>query len=85
MIAATLGRPDDADGHFAAAIALCERAGSRANLARSLFWWARVLADRGDAPAARAHAETALALGEELGMTGPFGVVARGRALLESL
>jgi class 3 adenylate cyclase/tetratricopeptide (TPR) repeat protein len=85
VIAATLGRADDADCHFAAAIALCERAGSRANLARSLFWWARVLADRGDASAAREHAETAVALGEELGMTGPFGVVARGRALLESI
>ena len=85
VIAATLGRADDADRHFAAAIALCERAGSRANLARSLFWWARVLADRGDASTAREHAETAVALGEELGMDGPFGVVPRGRALLESL
>jgi hypothetical protein len=85
VIAATLGRADVADGHFAAAIALCERAGSRANLARSLVWWARVLADRGDASAARAHAETAVALGEELGMTGPFGVVPRGRAVLASL
>ncbi len=85
VIAATLGRADDADRHFAAAIALCERAGSRANLARSLFWWARVLADRGDASAARGHAETAVALGEELGMTGPFGVVPRGQRLLETL
>ena len=68
VIAATLGRADDADRHFAAAIALCERAGSRANLARSHFWWARVLADRGDASTAREHAEAAIALGEELGM-----------------
>ena len=58
---------------------------SRANLARSLFWRARVLADRGESSAARAHAETAVAIGEELGMTGPFGVVPRGRALLQSL
>jgi class 3 adenylate cyclase/tetratricopeptide (TPR) repeat protein len=85
VIAATLGRANDADGHFAAAIALCERAGSSANLARSLFWWARMLADRGDTSTAREHAETAVALGEELGMDGPFGVVPRGRALLESL
>ena len=83
MIAATLGRADDADRHFAAAIALCERAGARANLARCHFWWARVLADRGDAATAREHAEIAVALGEELGMDGPFGVVPRGRALLE--
>jgi tetratricopeptide (TPR) repeat protein len=85
VIGATLGRADDADGHFAAAIALCELAGSRANLARTRFWWARVLADRGDGSAAREHAEIAIALGEQLGMDGPFGVVPRGRALLESL
>ncbi len=85
VLAATLGRANDADGHFSAAIALCELAGSRANLARTRFWWARVLAGRGDGSAAREHAEIAIALGEQLGMDGPFGVVPRGRALLESL
>jgi hypothetical protein len=44
-----------------------------------------VLADRGDASTARAQAEIAVAMGEELGMDGPFGVVPRGRALLASL
>jgi class 3 adenylate cyclase/tetratricopeptide (TPR) repeat protein len=85
MMASMLGRFEAADRHFAAAIALCERAGARANLARCHFTWARVLADRGDAPDAREHAEIAVALGDELGMTGQFGIVARGRALLESL
>ena len=60
-------------------------AGSRANLARSHFWWARILADRGDAAGARTHAEIAVAMGEELGMDGPFGIVPRGRELLASL
>ena len=81
---AVRGHADDADRHFAAAIALCARAGARANLARAEFAWARILADRGDAAAAREHAEAAVALGEELGMNGPFGIVPRGRALLES-
>ena len=82
---AVLGRADDADRHFAAAIELCARAGARANLARSEFAWARVLAERGDGAAAREHAERAVALGEELGMDGTFGIVPRGRSLLESL
>jgi hypothetical protein len=85
VIDGTLGRNDDADHHFAAAIELCGRAGSRANLARSHFTWARVLAGRGDAPAARDHADIAVAMGEELGMDGPFGIVPRGRKLLETL
>ena len=49
------------------------------------FDWSRVLADRGDTAAAREHAEICVAMGEELGMTGPFGVVVRGRAILASL
>jgi hypothetical protein len=85
MAAATLGRHDDADRHFDAAIALAERAGTRAILARCHFTWARVLVDRGDTAAAHPHAETAVTLGETLGMTGRFGVVPRGRALLAAL
>ena len=34
---------------------------------------------------AREHAEIAVAMGEEIGMDGPFGIVPRGRALLETL
>jgi class 3 adenylate cyclase/tetratricopeptide (TPR) repeat protein len=85
MMAATLGRFDDAERHLAAALALSERAGARTNVARIHFGWARVLADRGNASAAREHAEIAVARGDELGMTGEFGVVRRGRALLGTL
>jgi tetratricopeptide (TPR) repeat protein len=85
MASAALGRHDDADAHFADAIALCERAGARAYLARYHFDWSRVLSGRGDRSAAREHAEIAVTLGEELGMDGPFGVVPRARTLLASL
>ncbi len=80
-----LGRPDDADRHHADAIALCERAGARAYLARVHYFHGRMLTDRGDTAGARPHLETAVAIGEEIGMTGPFGVVPRGQALLASL
>ncbi len=82
LAAATLGEHDAADAHFEAAIDLCERAGARAYLARCLFDWARVREGRGDASGARPLAERALALGAELGMDGPSGVVPRARALL---
>lgn len=85
MNAAALGRPDDADRHFADGIALCERAGTRSYLARFHFFWAQVLADRGDGVRAREQGELAIALGTELGMTGPQGVVTRGAALRASL
>ena len=80
-----LGRPDDADRHHADAIALCERAGARAYLARAHYFHGRMLADRGDVSAARPHLETAVTIGEDLEMTGPFGVVPRSRTLLASL
>ncbi len=82
LAAATLGEHDAADAHFAAAIDLCERAGARAYLARCTFDWARVLDARGDSERARPLAEQALALGTELGMDGPSGVVPRAQALL---
>ncbi|MDP9332306.1 MAG: AAA family ATPase [Actinomycetota bacterium] len=85
MTSAALGRHDDADRHFAATLALCENAQARCWMARTHFDWSRVLADRGDAQTAREHAGIAVVLGEEIGMDGPFGVVLRGRALLESL
>ena len=82
MAAATLGEHDTADTHFAAAIALCERAGARAYEARCTLDWARVVDGRGDAATARPLAERALELGIELGMDGPSGVVPRARAVL---
>jgi class 3 adenylate cyclase/tetratricopeptide (TPR) repeat protein len=85
MTAAALGRHDDADEWFASSLALCERAGARCWVARTHFDWSHVLADRGDTAAARGHAKAAVAMGEELGMDGPFGVVPRGRALIEQI
>jgi class 3 adenylate cyclase len=83
MNAAALGRPDDADRHFREGIAICERAGARSYQARFHFFWMRVLADRGDLARAREQGELAIALGTELGMTGPQGVVPRAQALLD--
>jgi class 3 adenylate cyclase/tetratricopeptide (TPR) repeat protein len=83
--AAVLGLDDEADRYFAATLDLCERAGARGMLARAHYDWGRVLADRGDATKAREHAEIAVTMGEELDMTGRFGVVARGNALLAEL
>jgi tetratricopeptide (TPR) repeat protein len=83
--AAVLGLDDESDRHFAAALDLCERAGARGMLARSYYDWARVLAGRGDVSRAREHVEIAVAMGQELAVTGTFGVVARGQALLAEL
>jgi len=85
MAAEALGRPDDADRHSDDSIALCERAGAGVYLVRARLDRGMLLADRGDSVAARPYVESAVSLGEELGMTGSFGVVARGRDLLASL
>jgi tetratricopeptide (TPR) repeat protein len=84
MVSAALGRHDDADRFFAATLDLCDRAGAHAVAARTYFDWGRVMADRGEATAAREHLELAVAAGERLGMTGPHGVLIRGRELLAS-
>ena len=83
--AVALGRPDDADRFFSSGIELCERVGARVYLARYRYDWAHALADRGDTAGAHEQVEIAVALADELDMTGPFGTLARGRALLESL
>jgi class 3 adenylate cyclase len=85
MISAALGNHDDADRWFGASLELCERAGACCWLTRTHFDWGRTLAGRGDAMRAREHAEIAVAMADELGLDGPFGIVTRGRALLESL
>jgi len=71
MLAALAGDDASAAAHFAAAVALDERGGGRPWLAHSRCEWARWLASRGgDAAAARAQLDAALALGRELGMAG---------------
>jgi hypothetical protein len=85
MNAAALGRSDDSDRHFADGVAICAKAGARSYEARFHFFWARVLADRGDARRAREQGEIAIDLGTELGMTGPQGAVPRAQTLLAAL
>ncbi len=71
-LAATLGRFDDAAGHFEAAIALERKMGAPPFVARSQVLYAEMLAAHGDAAAlrnARGLAEKALAASQELGMT----------------
>ncbi len=59
------------------------RAGRGARLSpRSHFYYGRMLVRRDDSTAAQPHLETAISIGEEIGMTGPFGVVVKGRELL---
>jgi tetratricopeptide (TPR) repeat protein len=85
MSYAALGQHDDADRYFASTLELCERGGVRCWIARVHYDWGRILADRGDAPRAREHLELSMAMGEELEMIGPFSIIQRGRALLESI
>ena len=85
MLASLLQRAADADGHFAAALELGERAGAAAFVARCHYLWARVLADRGEAARARERLEIVIPLAEQLDLTGQFGIVPRGRALLDRL
>lgn len=85
MITAALGRHDESDAHFAAAIDLCERAGARPFLARYQLDWADQLAERGDTDAARPHAQVAIEIGAEIGSTGAEGVVPLAHALLARL
>lgn len=76
MLAGTLGRFEDAEGHFVACDAFCQRMGAPTWLARTRAEWARVLtarASRGDAERARRLAGEALAMAEGLGMTGVAG------------
>jgi hypothetical protein len=72
-LAATAGMWDEADAHFEAALAACDRVGARAMAARTRWWYAEMLIARGRGgdteratgleAAARAEAE---ALGLEL-------------------
>ena len=61
MSEALLGRSDEAEAHFAAALALEESVGGAALLTRTRLWWARALMAR-DGPGDRARA---IALADE--------------------
>jgi hypothetical protein len=69
VVTAVLGRPDEADGHFAFACDLMERTGVRGLLPRTRLEWARLLLARsgpGDAERARTLAAAARGLADEL-------------------
>ncbi|MFZ6002609.1 MAG: ATP-binding protein [Actinomycetota bacterium] len=85
VLSARMGDFAASDAHFAAALALAERAGAMPYLATGHLDWARLLAERGDHARAAEHARAALAIGEELGMDGPHGVVPIAGALLQDL
>jgi hypothetical protein len=85
LSAATLGRVDDAERHFAGAIALHERVDAPVWLARTELAWAEMLSgERAPATAerARALADQALRRAVELGSA---GVERRARELLARL
>jgi class 3 adenylate cyclase len=67
LLAATLGRDDEADEHFARAIEVQERGGILIGAARAHLGWAEALAARGDAARARDHAARAHELSRERG------------------
>jgi class 3 adenylate cyclase/tetratricopeptide (TPR) repeat protein len=80
-LAATLGRHEVADAHFAAATAVHEREGVRLWEAHNQVFCARSLLDRGRSQEAREHAERVAALAAENG----YGAVgARAAAVLEA-
>ena len=60
MLAATLGRHELADAHFAFACEFHHQHGPRVGEARSELGWAEALADRGEPERAREHASRAL-------------------------
>ena len=83
MLAAVLGRLDEADRHFQAAEALLQAGGLRPYLAQSRYWHARLLRTRaapGDEARARALAAQARAMAEALGLpmlAAPAGAAGR--------
>ena len=71
MLAACLGRWDDAERHFADALAMNERLGARPYVVRTRRAWAEMLLDRnapGDAERARELIAAGRAEAEQLGM-----------------
>ena len=82
LLAARLGRVDEADRLFAAAVATHERIGAPSLLARTQVDWAEALVRRGDVERARPLVASARAAAERLGAA---STLARAEALLASL
>jgi len=84
MLAACLGRWDDAEGHFTDALAMNERLGARPYVARTRRGWASMLLDR-DAPGDRARAAELIAAGPEAEQLGMARELVRFERLLTRL
>jgi hypothetical protein len=70
LLAACLGRWDDAEGHFTDALAMNERFGARPSIVRTRRAWASMLLDR-NAPGDAARARELIAAGrDEAGQLG---------------
>ncbi len=81
LLAATLGRDEQADEHFARACEIQERDGMLVWAARAHLGWAEALAARGEAERAREQAARALELSREHG----YGLFEpRAAAILET-
>ena len=81
LLALTSGNLDAAPRHFEAALALCERAGSRPEYARTAVDYVGALLDQGDVERAAGLREEGLAIARELGMRALEGrILARGTA-----
>jgi class 3 adenylate cyclase len=76
-VADQLGRFDDSDRHFAAALDLAVRADALPTRVQCHSDWARMLDRRGDRTRALEQASLALELAKGRGMDGPDGYVAR--------
>ena len=71
LLARTMGKVDDAGGHFEDALAFCRKAGYRPDLASSLFEYADLLRERdgdGDREKAVSLLDESLQISRELGM-----------------
>src|SRR5262249_14417903 len=87
LLAACLCRWDDAECHFADALAMNERLGARPYVVRTRRAWAAMLLDRGatgDAPRARELIAAGLAEAGTLGMAREIVRLERLRARMES-
>ena len=77
VLAATSGDHDAARRHFAAAVALNERAGARVWLARTLVWQADWLLGRGERDEALAAMDRARRLADEIGSVQVVALIER--------
>jgi DNA-binding SARP family transcriptional activator/DNA-binding CsgD family transcriptional regulator len=79
MLAATLGDPERADGHFAAALELNRRMGASTWLAHTYYEYGRMLRSNGESERAEPLLAEAAALAEQVGMSALLARIRRPR------